>query len=81
MNQAKSCKNKFSDLKLGCVEKDQKISFEKQENDISSNDSEEIWRFYVVQGFPFLTDDIQRKKQKLQNNTLLSAVIKKAIFI
>ena len=81
MNQAKSCKNKFSDLKLGFVEKDQKISFEKQENDISSNDSEEIWRFYAVQGFPFLTDDIQRKKQKLQNNTLLSAVIKKAIFI
>lgn len=29
MNQAKSCKNKFSDLKLGFVEKDQKISFEK----------------------------------------------------
>lgn len=81
MNQAKSCKNKFSDLKLGCVEKDQKISFEKQENDISSNDSEEVWRFHAVQGLPFLTDDIQRKKQKFQNNTLLSAVIKKAIFI
>ena len=33
----KSCKNKFSDLKLGCVEKQQKMSFEKQQNAISSN--------------------------------------------
>ena len=42
MNQAKSCENKFSNVKLNRVEKHQKISFEKQENDISSNDSEEI---------------------------------------
>ena len=35
----KSCKNKFSDLKLGHVEKQQKMSSEKRKNEISSNDS------------------------------------------
>ena len=35
----KSCKNKFGDLQLGRVEKKQKMSFEKQQNEISSNDS------------------------------------------
>ena len=36
----KSCKNKFSDLKRGRVEKQQKMSFEKRQNEISSNDSD-----------------------------------------
>ena len=35
----KSCKDKFSDLKLGRAEK-QKMSFEKRQNEISSNDSD-----------------------------------------
>ena len=36
----KFCKNKFSDLKLGRVEKQQKMSFEKRQNEISRNDSD-----------------------------------------
>ena len=36
----KFCKDKFSDLKLGRVEKQQKMSFEKRQNEISSNDSD-----------------------------------------
>ena len=36
----KCCKNKFSDLKMARVEKQQKMSFEKRQNDNSSNDSD-----------------------------------------
>ena len=36
----RSYKNKFSDLKLGHVEKQQKMSLEKRQNEISSNDSD-----------------------------------------
>ena len=36
----KSCKTKFSYLKLGRVQKQQKMSFEQRQNEISSNDSD-----------------------------------------
>ena len=79
----KSCKNKFSDLKLGHVEKQQKMSFEKRQNEISSNDSDVTpgnWEMPLVQSLPFLLDKIQMKKMRLQKDILFSGVVKRGIF-
>ena len=61
----KSCKNKFSDLKLGRVEKQLKMSFEKRQNKISNNDPDATpgkLEMHAIQSLPFLFDDIEMKK-------------------
>ena len=79
----KSCKNKFSDLKLGRVEKQQKISFEKQQNEISSNNSDVtlVNLEMPCRSKPFvLTRRHSKEKMKVQKNTDFSALVKRGIF-
>ena len=74
----KCCKNKFSGLKVGRVEKQQKMSLKDDKmifQALTQMSHQETWRCHAVQSLPFLLDEIQMKKMRLRKEGNLGVSI------